>query len=151
ADARARTRDVVAAVDGLDRGCVTAMDRTIAAVGLHHRWGEPSDSVFPPGSQTDAAPTMPQPTAEVGMGDRLLSCERIHLQASGGVVFRRPARPSLGTEDVPVGEKRKQYHKAYDYLRKRICFLDYCEYRRNHLPIGSGVTEAACKTVFTQR
>ena len=23
--------------------------------------------------------------------------------------------------------------------------------RRNHLPIGSGVTEAACKTVFTQR
>ena len=30
-------------------------------------------------------------------------------------------------------------------------FLDYCEYRRNHLPIGSGVTEAACKTVFTQR
>ena len=41
--------------------------------------------------------------------------------------------------------------KAYDYLRKRIRFLDYCEYRRNHLPIGSGVTEAACKTVFTQR
>ena len=36
-----------------------------------------------------------------------------------------------------VGEKRKQYHKAYDYLRKRIRFLDYCEYRRNHLPIGS--------------
>ena len=50
-----------------------------------------------------------------------------------------------------VDEKRKQYHKAYDYLRKRIRFLDYCEYRRNHLPIGSGVTEAACKTVFTQR
>ena len=36
-----------------------------------------------------------------------------------------------------VREKRKQYHKAYDYLRKRIRFLDYCEYRRNHLPIGS--------------
>ena len=50
-----------------------------------------------------------------------------------------------------VGGKRKQYRKAYDYLRKRIRFLDDCEYRRNHLPIGSGVTEAACKTVFTQR
>ena len=37
------------------------------------------------------------------------------------------------------------------YLRKRIQFLDYCQYRSNHLPIGSGVTEAACKTVFTQR
>ena len=34
---------------------------------------------------------------------------------------------------------------------KRIGFLDYCQYRRDHLPIGSGVTEAACKTVFTQR
>jgi len=50
-----------------------------------------------------------------------------------------------------VGEKQKQYRTAYNYLRKRIRFLDYCEYRRNHLPIGSGVTEAACKTVFTQR
>jgi hypothetical protein len=47
--------------------------------------------------------------------------------------------------------KREQYRTAYNYLRKRIGFLDYCQYRRDHLPIGSGVTEAACKTVFTQR
>jgi hypothetical protein len=50
-----------------------------------------------------------------------------------------------------VGKKREQYRNAYNYLRKRIRFLDYCQYRSNHLPIGSGVTEAACKTVFTQR
>jgi hypothetical protein len=43
------------------------------------------------------------------------------------------------------------YRKAYDYLRDHIGHLDYTEYRRNHLPIGSGVTEAACKTVFSQR
>jgi len=49
------------------------------------------------------------------------------------------------------GAKRKQYNDAYNYLRKRIRFLDYRQYRRDHLPIGSGVTEAACKTVFTQR
>jgi hypothetical protein len=30
-------------------------------------------------------------------------------------------------------------------------WLNYVGYRRDHLPIGSGVTEAACKTVFTQR
>lgn len=29
--------------------------------------------------------------------------------------------------------------------------MDYQGYRRRGLPIGSGVTEAACKTVFTQR
>jgi hypothetical protein len=50
-----------------------------------------------------------------------------------------------------AGAKRKQYRTAYNYLRKRIRLLDYRQYRRDHLPIGSGVTEAACKTVFTQR
>ncbi len=29
--------------------------------------------------------------------------------------------------------------------------MDYKEYRRLGLPIGSGITEAACKRVFTQR
>jgi len=29
--------------------------------------------------------------------------------------------------------------------------MDYAEYRKRGLPIGSGVTEAGCKTVFTQR
>jgi hypothetical protein len=47
--------------------------------------------------------------------------------------------------------QREQYRSAYAYLRKRMRFLDYVGYRRDHLPIGSGVTEAACKTVFTQR
>ncbi len=50
-----------------------------------------------------------------------------------------------------VGQRRKQYRDAYNYLRKRMRFLNYCQYRNNRLPIGSGVTEAACKTVFTQR
>jgi hypothetical protein len=50
-----------------------------------------------------------------------------------------------------VRGKRKQFRDAYTYLRKRIRFLDYYQYRRDQLPIGSGVTEAACKTVFTQR
>ena len=43
------------------------------------------------------------------------------------------------------------YHKAYGYLRNHKQSMDYAEYRRYGLPIGSGVTEAACKTVFTQR
>lgn len=43
------------------------------------------------------------------------------------------------------------YDKAYDYLRQRMAHLDYHAYRKLHLPIGSGVTEACCKTVFTQR
>jgi len=45
----------------------------------------------------------------------------------------------------------RAYQAAYDYLRKRLRFLDYAAYRSQGLAIGSGVTEAACKTVFTQR
>jgi hypothetical protein len=45
----------------------------------------------------------------------------------------------------------KAYLQAYDYLHKYKPYMDYAEYRRIGLPIGSGVTEAACKTVFTQR
>jgi hypothetical protein len=40
---------------------------------------------------------------------------------------------------------------AYRYLRRHRRWMDYARYRRLGLPIGSGVTEAACKTVFTQR
>ena len=44
-----------------------------------------------------------------------------------------------------------EFWKAYGYLRRHRRWMDYAGYRRRGLPIGSGVTEAACKTVFTQR
>jgi hypothetical protein len=47
--------------------------------------------------------------------------------------------------------QRAEYWKAYRYLRWHRRWMDYAGYRRRGLPIGSGVTEAACKTVFTQR
>jgi hypothetical protein len=43
------------------------------------------------------------------------------------------------------------YWKAYRYIQARTKFLNYYEYGRQHIPLGSGVTEAACKTIFTQR
>ena len=45
----------------------------------------------------------------------------------------------------------KVYEHAYAYLHKRSRWMHYQSYRRQHLPIGSGITEAACKIVFTQR
>ncbi len=50
-----------------------------------------------------------------------------------------------------IAHRKRDYRRAYEYLRKRTRFMQYWEYRRQHVPIGSGVTEAACKTVFTQR
>ena len=45
----------------------------------------------------------------------------------------------------------KDFWKAYRYLQQRTRFLRYHDYAARHIPLGSGVTEAACKTIFTQR
>src|SRR5437899_3016748 len=49
------------------------------------------------------------------------------------------------------GKRLTDFRRAYKYLQTRRKHLRYAEYRRLGLPIGSGVTEAACKTVYTQR
>jgi hypothetical protein len=50
-----------------------------------------------------------------------------------------------------TAEQEDAYRKAYQYLNNHKAYMDYQTYRRLGLPIGSGITEAACKTVFTQR
>ena len=47
--------------------------------------------------------------------------------------------------------REKAFRTAYKYLRERSRFLRYSEYARVKIPLGSGVTEAACKTVVAQR
>jgi hypothetical protein len=43
------------------------------------------------------------------------------------------------------------YNRAYRYIKKRTRWMRYHLYKRQKLPLGSGITEAACKIVFTQR
>ena len=50
-----------------------------------------------------------------------------------------------------AGTKLREFRTAYRYLRDRMRYLRYAAYRAVGLPIGSGVTEAGCKTVYTQR
>src|SRR5439155_16203633 len=50
-----------------------------------------------------------------------------------------------------VGQGQEAFAKAYRYLWKRRRHMDYAGYRARGLPIGSGVTEAGCKVVATQR
>jgi hypothetical protein len=47
--------------------------------------------------------------------------------------------------------EKKLFRTGYNYLKKHRQHMDYVRYRGRGLAIGSGVTEAACKTVFTQR
>lgn len=45
----------------------------------------------------------------------------------------------------------RDFRRAYRYLQRRTRYMRYDEYARRHIPLGSGVTEAACKTIFSQR
>ena len=47
--------------------------------------------------------------------------------------------------------REKEFRTAYKYIRERTRFMRYAEYARVKIPLGSGVTEAACKTVVAQR
>jgi hypothetical protein len=68
----------------------------------------------------------------------------------GAVQVIRSAMQHLGRGKMTKA-KKAEFWKAYRYLRRHRRWMDYADYRRRGLPIGSGVTEAACKTVFTQR
>jgi hypothetical protein len=47
--------------------------------------------------------------------------------------------------------RRKVIHKAVAYFREHRHRMPYARLRSQNLPIGSGVVEAACKTLATQR
>ncbi len=78
-----------------------------------------------------------------------------NLQVAQTQAERRVSPAALGGEaqkrTATVRERQQAYHSAYGYLKNHKAFMDYAEYQRRGLPIGSGVTEAGCKTVFTQR
>lgn len=49
------------------------------------------------------------------------------------------------------GERRKKLTKEIGYFEKRLEQMNYAQFQDLKLPIGSGVVEAACKTLVTQR
>jgi hypothetical protein len=73
------------------------------------------------------------------------------LLKPGGVGRVLHSAAALRSRLKPIGKRLQEFRKAYKYLQTRRNHLRYAEYRRVGMPIGSGVTEAACKTVFTQR
>jgi hypothetical protein len=50
-----------------------------------------------------------------------------------------------------TGKPLIAFNTDYNYLRDRTSLMRYAAYKRVGIPCGSGVTEAACKTVYTQR
>jgi hypothetical protein len=74
-------------------------------------------------------------------------------------LLKKSSGPSRVLHSAAALRKRRKlsksraadYRKAYNYIRCRTKFMQYHQYKRWNLPLGSGVTEAACKTVVAQR
>jgi len=71
-------------------------------------------------------------------------------QDRGVIRVLHSAAQYFGSRNWPKAQA-KEYWEAYNYLLRHSKEMKYSEYRRAGLPIGSGVTEAGCKVVFTQR
>jgi hypothetical protein len=94
--------------------------------------------------------------AEALFGSGRASCTWVRkmqklLLKPGGVGRVLHSAAALRGYVNPRGKRLADFRRAYKYLQVRRQHLRYAEYRRLGLPIGSGVTEAACKTVYTQR
>jgi len=48
-------------------------------------------------------------------------------------------------------ETRENLMATITYFKNHLSYMNYAEHVEKHLPIGSGVTEAACKTLIKQR
>ncbi len=74
------------------------------------------------------------------------------LKHEPNAIFRIQHSAAKHHSELRLTEKEEEtYRKAYQYFNNQKEHMDYQTYRRLGLPIGSGITEAACKTVFTQR
>ena len=73
------------------------------------------------------------------------------LKKSGGPFRVLHSAAALRKRRKLSASRAAEFRKAYQYIRRRTKLMQYHEYNRLNLPIGSGVTEAACKTVVSQR
>lgn len=75
---------------------------------------------------------------------------KLLLKPNGVSRVLHSAAALRGTRGVDAN-RQGDFERAYNYLRQRTKHMRYADFKQLRLPIGSGVTEAACKTVFAQR
>lgn len=76
---------------------------------------------------------------------------RLMRDKTGGVLRVLASAAQHHGKKILSKKEEKEYGEAYNYLLKHSKEMAYSTYKRAGLPLGSGVTEAACKVVFTQR
>lgn len=76
---------------------------------------------------------------------------RYVLKQHGGLTRVLQSASYHRNEQKLRAERQKKFNQEYNYLWKRRRHMDYATYKAKGIPIGSGVTEAGCKVVASQR
>jgi len=82
------------------------------------------------------------------------ACHRLKHDVGGAKNLLKEmekTRKILDYHDKNTPILQEKLDKAITYFSNQQGRMNYNEYRDQHLPIGSGVTEAACKTLIKQR
>jgi hypothetical protein len=79
-----------------------------------------------------------------------LRMQKLLLQPNGIRNVLNSASVLRGRQEMR-GKPKEEFRKAYNYLKEGMKFMRYAAYKKVGVPRGSGITEAACKTIYTQR
>jgi hypothetical protein len=74
-----------------------------------------------------------------------------HKQGAAGRLIKEMEKQRANLDGKNFIERDEEIRKAITYYKNYKNKMSYAYHTRNSLPIGSGVTEAACKTVVKQR
>ena len=74
-----------------------------------------------------------------------------HKQGSAGRFLKELKEQMLRIEGKNVLERREELRQVITYYENHKSKMFYARHLKDNLPIGSGVTEAACKTLVKQR
>lgn len=76
---------------------------------------------------------------------------RLKTQEDGAAKLLAEMERQLDNGPVLTGTERTELARAAGYLANNLDRMDYAAAMREKLPIGSGITEAACKTIVKAR
>jgi len=78
------------------------------------------------------------------------SCHQLKHELGSGENLYNQMVKAIGKKELTETVKEK-LQASITYFRNHLSQMDYAQFRQKNYPIGSGVTEAACKTLVKQR
>lgn len=78
------------------------------------------------------------------------SCHQLKHELGSAENLYNQMVKAIGEKELTETVKEK-LQAAITYFRNHLSQMDYAQFRQKNYPIGSGVTEAACKTLVKQR